>query len=229
MCEYIKSTLPEGSITIKSYKTIYQQTKNEIIEKKSRFIGTAVPVNSKDEAEAKIKDLQKLYKDATHNCFAYRVIEGNQIIERQNDDGEPSGTAGMPILTVLRGEELLNVAIVVTRYYGGILLGTGGLNRAYGGGAKASITGVIQKDRYHMYSIKLDYTLHGSIAYELTKTKAIVKDTVFTENVEVIVYITEEESEGFIKNIIELSQGKAEINLVKTAYGFFYEDNFYEE
>ena len=212
---------------MKSYKTIYKQTENEIVEKKSRFIGTAMPVNSKEEAESKVKELQKLYKDATHNCFAYRVLENNQVLERQSDDGEPSGTAGMPILTVLRGENLLNVVIVVTRYYGGILLGTGGLNRAYGAGAKSCLSGIIEKDVYHMYSIVLDYTQHGSISYEITKTKAIVKDTIFTEKVEILLYISDEEVTNFVEHITELSQGTADIILLKTSYGFFYEGEFH--
>ncbi len=111
--------------------TIQENVQTEIIEKKSKFIANLFPIESIDEAETIIKEIRKKYYDARHNCIAYRLIENNQIIEKSSDDGEPSGTAGSPMLAILQKNNLANVLIVVTRYFGGILLGTGGLVRAY--------------------------------------------------------------------------------------------------
>ena len=213
------------------YKTIYQQAETEIIEKKSRFIGTAIPVASQEAAEALVKEYQKnIYKDATHNCFAYRVREGTQLIERQSDNGEPAGTAGMPILTVLRGEELLNLLVIVTRYYGGTLLGTGGLNRAYGGTAKAALTpdNIIEKNIYHQYHVTMPYDKHGSVAYELGQTDAIVADTIYTEQVCVVLYVIEEKAQALLADLAEWLQGSSGVQLVSQGYGFMYGGEFVE-
>lgn len=111
--------------------TIEKKVQAEVIEKKSKFIASLYPVQSIEEAEERIKEVKKKYHDARHNCVAYRIQEKEQLIEKSNDDGEPSGTAGGPMLHILQKNQLANVLIVVTRYFGGILLGTGGLVRAY--------------------------------------------------------------------------------------------------
>ena len=120
------------------YKTIIESGSGEYIEKKSRFIGELVPVSSEEEAFAYLDAVRKKHYNASHHCFAYVLGEKNQT-ERASDDGEPSGTAGRPILHVLEGEEICNALIVVTRYFGGTLLGTGGLTRAYTAAAKAAV------------------------------------------------------------------------------------------
>lgn len=112
-------------------KTIRKPVSSEITEKRSKFIGNLCYVETVEEAEAKIEEIRKKYHDAKHNCFAYRILDKKQVIERASDDGEPSGTAGAPMLQLLKKQDLVNVLIVVTRYFGGILLGTGGLVRAY--------------------------------------------------------------------------------------------------
>lgn len=109
------------------FKTINKDAVAEIVEKKSKFIASLFYVENVEEAEEKIKEIKKKYFDARHNCFAYRIATESRIVERFSDDGEPSGTAGAPMLTVLAGNNLANVLVVVTRYFGGILLGTGGL------------------------------------------------------------------------------------------------------
>ena len=114
---------------MKAFKTVYERAEAEIVEKKSRFIATVLPVEKEEEAEAFLAELRKKYWDASHNVYAYR-IGLSKTVERFSDDGEPVHTAGMPILSVLRKEELYNVCVVVTRYFGGTLLGTGGLVRA---------------------------------------------------------------------------------------------------
>ncbi len=113
------------------FKSIKHNASSEIVEKKSKFIANIFYIESKEEAEKLIKDVNKKYHDARHNCYAYRVISSDGIIEKASDDGEPSGTAGAPMLNILSKNELANVLIIVTRYFGGILLGTGGLVRAY--------------------------------------------------------------------------------------------------
>lgn len=123
---------------IKRYKTVAGRVEVEISEKKSRFIATMMPVKTQEEVDGFLGELRKTYWNATHNCFAYQIGERNEI-QRFSDDGEPQGTAGKPILDVLKGEELRDTAIVVTRYFGGTLLGTGGLVRAYGRSAKEGV------------------------------------------------------------------------------------------
>ncbi len=113
------------------FMTIKKEVETEIIEKKSKFIANLFPVQSIQQAEERIGKIRKKYHNARHNCMAYRMIEDNQIVEKSSDDGEPSGTAGLPMLTILQKNNLANIGIVVTRYFGGILLGTGGLVRAY--------------------------------------------------------------------------------------------------
>ena len=113
------------------FLTIQENIQEQIVEKKSKFIANLRKVETVQEAEEQLRQIRKKYYDARHNCFAYRIVEGNQIIEKSSDDGEPSGTAGAPMLTILQKNELTNVLVVVTRYFGGILLGTGGLVRAY--------------------------------------------------------------------------------------------------
>ena len=116
---------------MKEFYTISKNETAEIIEKKSKFIADIYPVKNVEEAENKIKEIKKKYYDAKHHCIAYRIVEEDRIIEKSSDDGEPSGTAGAPMLNILQGSNLCNIIVVVTRYFGGILLGTGGLVRAY--------------------------------------------------------------------------------------------------
>ncbi len=113
------------------FVTIEEKMQVEVVEKKSKFIGNLIPVESVEEAENQLREYKKKYHDARHNCYSYRVVENDQIIEKSSDDGEPSGTAGAPMLNILKTNNLANVLIIVTRYFGGILLGTGGLVRAY--------------------------------------------------------------------------------------------------
>ena len=126
---------------MEEFVSINGEYEEELLEKKSRFIAFIKYINSQEEAEEIIQQIKKKYHDARHNCYAYRVLEDDKIIEKNSDDGEPSGTAGLPILQVIKSENLCNVVVIVTRYFGGILLGTGGLVRAY----SESVRNVIQK------------------------------------------------------------------------------------
>ncbi|NLZ73386.1 MAG: YigZ family protein [Bacteroidales bacterium] len=210
---------------LKRFKTIYQSAQAEIIEKKSRFIATVRPVESEEEAQAFIEEMRKKYWDATHNVFAYQIGERNQI-QRFSDDGEPSGTAGLPVLDVLKGEDLKNTAIVVTRYFGGTLLGTGGLVRAYGRCAKEGVleAKIIEKVLYAVYHVVIDYSRLGKIQYEILQMGHVIQDTVYTDSITLITFVEEKAEEAFINKIAEISSAQAEVTKIKYAYGAWIED-----
>ena len=143
------------------FYTLDNNSTAEIIEKRSKFIANAYHINNKEEAENKINELKKKYYDAKHNCFAFSILDDNgSIVEKCSDDGEPSGTAGAPILNVIKKNNLSNVLIVVTRYFGGILLGTGGLTRVYSAAASSAIEDgtIIKQERGIEALIEIDYT-----------------------------------------------------------------------
>jgi len=166
------------------YKTVYRGGEGEIVEKKSRFIATVRPVHSEEEVLAFIEEVKKKYWDARHNCFAYVIGVTNPTL-RCSDDGEPAGTAGKPMLDVLTGEGLHDTAVVVTRYFGGTLLGTGGLVRAYQGAVKEGLQAstVITKRLGYRYEIGTDYTGLGKIQYILGQRQISVQDTQYTDKV----------------------------------------------
>lgn len=204
---------------IKRYKTIEKQAQIEFSEKKSRFIATVVPVKTQEEADVFLEQMRKTYWNATHNCYAYQIGERNEI-QRFSDDGEPQGTAGKPILDVLKGEELRDTLIVVTRYFGGTLLGTGGLVRAYGRSAKEAVeaAGVAQCTLMRRYSIVIPYTLVGKIQYLLAENGYITEDELYTEEVTLHVLVEEDLQEVFEKQITEHTSAEAIIKKGDTIY-----------
>ncbi|MGM9551268.1 MAG: YigZ family protein [Clostridia bacterium] len=202
-----------------NYKTVKKGAYGEFVEKKSRFIGYCKPVTNEDEAIEFVNAVRAKHRDATHNCYAYIVRENN--IMRYSDDGEPAGTAGMPILDVLRKEELTDVAVVVTRYFGGTLLGTGGLVRAYTKGAQEGLNaaGRIKKLFCNIYSVKCDYSSMGSIQYAIQEDgEYILKDTIFTDNVEFTVYVKVEDAARFEKMIENKTSGQIKPVIVSTEH-----------
>ncbi len=202
------------------YSTILERAEAELVEKKSKFIATVCPVKSEEEARAFIAEMRKKYWDATHNVFAYQIGERNEI-QRSSDDGEPQGTAGKPVLDVLAGGDIKNTAIVVTRYFGGTLLGTGGLVRAYGRCAKLGIeeAGIAKVRHYRECSVSTDYTTAGKIQYEITKGEYILKDTIYTDKVEFIVLLDRDNEETFREMVKEVSMGKSETSQLREIYG----------
>ena len=204
---------------LKKYKTVYEGREGEIIEKKSRFIATVLPVHNEEEAVAFIEQMRKKYWNATHNCFAYVIGERCEI-QRCSDDGEPSGTAGKPMLDVLMGEELYDTAVVVTRYFGGTLLGTGGLVRAYQAAAKAGLAAscVITKYLGKKYRIGTDYAGLGKIQYILAQRKLSILDTEYTDSVLIHVLIPEEEERAVVAEITEGTNGQAVIESGEACY-----------
>lgn len=211
---------------LKKYKTILNQAEAEIVEKKSRFIATVRPVKTEEEARLFIDEMKKKYWNATHNVSAYQIGDRNEI-QRCSDDGEPQGTAGKPVLDVLVGEDIKNTAVVVTRYFGGTLLGTGGLVRAYGKSAKEGIlsAGIAEMILYRKFSIVTDYPTSGKIQYEVLQDGHIIHDTIYTENVEFIVLTEIDCAESFYNKMIDISSGKAEITSINDIYGVWLNGN----
>lgn len=204
---------------IKKYKTVNKRAQIEISEKKSRFIATVMPVKTQEEADTFLQELKKEYWNAAHNCYAYQIGERNEI-QRFSDDGEPQGTAGKPILDVLKGEELRDTAIVVTRYFGGTLLGTGGLVRAYGRSAKEGVIAaeIVEYILMRRYVITIAYTLVGKIQYLLAENGYITEDEVYTEDVTLHVLVEEDQCDFFEKQIIEHTRAEVDIQKGKRVY-----------
>lgn len=204
---------------LSQYKTVYCGGEAEIIEKKSRFIATVRPVKSEEEALAFIESMRKKYWNATHNCFAYVIGEHFQV-QRCSDDGEPSGTAGKPMLDVILGEEIHDVVVVVTRYFGGTLLGTGGLVRAYSGSTKEGLLAskVITKMHGQKLSIQTDYTGLGKIQYILGQRGISILNSVYTDKVALEVLLPETEIDSVMSEIREGTNGQAIMELSDECY-----------
>jgi len=168
---------------MEDYKTVLNNAEAEMIERKSRFIGYCRPVRSQDEAVQFINEIRAMHRQATHNVYAYVLREDN--IMRYSDDGEPAGTAGVPVLEVIKKEGLTDICVVVTRYFGGILLGAGGLVRAYGKSAKLGIDAAerIEKIYCKLYLIRCDYSTYGKLEYAINTKGYILKDCVFENDV----------------------------------------------
>lgn len=194
------------------YKAVYEGGEGELIEKKSRFIATVIPAESEEEALVFIEAMKKKYWNATHNCSAYVIGEKGQL-KRCSDDGEPSGTAGRPMLEVLEGEGIRNVAVVVTRYFGGTLLGTGGLVRAYSASVKAGLASsvIITKIPGVKLKIETDYTGLGKIQYLLGEMGIRTLDSQYTDHVELDVLVPETMLERVKAELIEGTNGQAKL------------------
>ena len=197
---------------MKKFITIKENSYDEFVEKKSTFITHLVRVTSEEEAREFVQKMKKKHYDATHVCSCYVVGDNNEIT-RANDDGEPSGTAGAPMLDVLVKNEIKNVCATVIRYFGGTKLGTGGLVRAYGGGvinALKNATLVERKDALEI-RLELDYSLNGKIEYEIEKTNFIVNNLEYTDKIIYTIYVMEEDYESFQSWIANLTNGQFKI------------------
>lgn len=197
---------------MKKFITIKENSYDEFVEKKSTFITHLVRVTSEEEAREFIQKMKKKHYDATHVCSCYVVGDNNEIT-RANDDGEPSGTAGAPMLDVLVKNEIKNVCATVIRYFGGTKLGTGGLVRAYRGGvinALKNATLVERKDALEI-RLELDYSLNGKIEYEIEKTNFIVNNLEYTDKIIYTIYVMEEDYDSFQSWIANLTNGQFKI------------------
>ena len=202
---------------LERFETIERGSEAEITEKKSIFIASIFPIIDEEDAINKLNEVRKKYRDAKHNVFAYRIANG---IERYSDDGEPSGTAGMPILTILRGENLQNILVVVTRYFGGILLGTGGLVHAYSDATKSAVAKLTKKEmRLHsQYKVTVNYELYQTIEYYCRVNNIKIINSVFLDVVVLEIIVKKEEEENLVKKFVELSNGTAVIDVVNSNF-----------
>lgn len=192
---------------------------SELIIQKSRFIAHIARTETEEAAQAFIGEIKKKHKDATHNCSAYLIGEHDQI-QKANDDGEPSGTAGVPILEVLKKRNLKDTTVVVTRYFGGIKLGAGGLIRAYGKSTSEGLNsvGIIERTLMNVLSISIDYTILGKLENELRSSIYQIKDIEYVENVKVHVFVVLNQLDTFKAWITDLTNGQGTIKEEDTLY-----------
>ncbi|MEI3600191.1 MULTISPECIES: YigZ family protein [unclassified Oceanobacillus] len=201
------------------YFTVKQEGQDEIIIQKSRFIGYIRRVETEEEAQSFIQEIKKKHYDATHNCSCYMIGENNEI-QKANDDGEPSGTAGIPMLEVLKKQNLKDTAVVVTRYFGGIKLGAGGLIRAYGNTTSQAIktTGIVKRVLMQGVSVTVDYGLLGKLENVLRQSDHVLETINYLENVEFIVYVEAGEKDNFKDWMIDLTNDQADIHFTDEKY-----------
>lgn len=203
------------------YKTIARRCEARFIEKKSEFIGYLCPVQTEEQAIAFIEEIRAMHRKATHNCYAYILRENNAA--RHSDDGEPGGTAGVPIYEVLRKEGLTDVCCVVTRYFGGVLLGAGGLVRAYTKGAKDTVDAAQIKCMAEAVrlAVTVDYGLYGRLAQVFAEFDARVDDEQFADNVRIILHIRAENSQQLTDRLVDVCNGAVSVEeLEKVNYDF---------
>lgn len=199
------------------YKTVRKNAQDQFVEKRSRFIGYACPVQTKQEALDFITSKKSEHWDASHNVYAYILRDGTM---RFSDDGEPQGTAGMPALNVLQKEELTDCVLVVTRYFGGILLGGGGLVRAYSHAAKIAVDagGIVTRAECSIVKIRCDYTFYGRLASLILEQGGIVEDTAFEDVVTVKMRIPQELEPAFEARLVDLSNGTCRGEITDTVF-----------
>ena len=191
-----------------SFTTLVGEARVEFEEKRSLFIGHAMRTDSEDEALAFVKKIKKEYSDATHNVFAYTMNKG--VLARYSDDGEPQGTSGMPTLDTIRKSGVDNACVVITRYFGGTLLGAGGLVRAYSHTASLALeaAGIVTYEPYSQYELKCGYSEYQRYSAYFTDIGAVIDDTVFEADVTVRFAVKRREGDAVVSKIVEMSYGK---------------------
>lgn len=201
------------------YYVIHSPGEGEYIDRKSRFIGHVMPVGSESEAIALIDQVRRKYWDARHNCYGF-IVGDNGEIARFSDDGEPGGTAGRPILDVLNGLRLRNVLVVVTRYFGGTLLGTGGLVRAYTQATREALDNANIRHLIKAVRIKIvtDYNLAGKLKYYFETDHITLDDTIYTDKVENRITVAETAVSEVMNRITEITGGSAEASVIENGY-----------
>ncbi|WP_203339285.1 YigZ family protein [Planococcus beijingensis] len=202
-----------------NYTTVGDSANAEILIQKSRFIGHAARAETEQQALDFIDSIKLLHRTATHNCSAYLIGEHDSI-QKANDDGEPSGTAGFPMLEVLKKQGLKDTVLVVTRYYGGIKLGSGGLIRAYGKSASAAIAaaGVVERKLHHLMKASIDYTWLGKLENEIRQSPYPLDRLEYTEGVDIYIYVPVEKEQEFIDWINEMTNGQADVSITSSEF-----------
>ncbi len=202
-----------------SFITLANDVESEQVIKKSRFIGRLIKVSSMEDAQEKISAFKKQFWDATHNCSAI-ICGNNREYMRSSDDGEPQGTAGVPMLEALKGSGITDVLAIVTRYYGGIMLGAGGLVRAYSGGVSNAVAHaqLLINSPFTVQNVTMPYTLWGKVQNVVANANFIVENTEFTDNVTATLLVSPEREQEFLKLISEVTMGKVAPIHINTAY-----------
>lgn len=216
---YAAAFMKGEMILLHQYNTVKGYGENEINIERSRFITYVNRVETEEEAQEFIAMIKKKHHDANHNCSAYMIGEQN-MIQKANDDGEPSGTAGVPMLEVLKKRDLKDTVVVVTRYFGGIKLGAGGLIRAYGRAVSEGLnaTGIVERRLMRIMKTKIDYTWLGKVENEVRSSHYQLKDIHYLEAVEVEVYVEDASKDQFVDWMTELTNGQGEIQESNTVY-----------
>ena len=198
-------------MALKPYKTLLKASSDEFIINKSRFIGYGCPCETEEDALAFLKSVREKHKDASHNCYAY-IIGANMGIMRYSDDGEPGGTAGLPIIEVMKARGVTNCAVVVTRYFGGVLLGAGGLVRAYSQGSAAALNacGVGTIHPTARYLIEIPYPMLSRFDYFLKSEPVLIEEKTFTDVITYTMLIRTADEEGFVSRVTNMSEGTVE-------------------
>lgn len=212
------------------YKTIRNEGSSEFTEKKSVFIGSARRVETEEEARAFIDKVRSIYKEARHHVYAYSLGE-NENIQRYSDDGEPQGTGGLPVLDVIRKSGLRNSVIVVTRYFGGVLLGASGLTRAYIRGAADAITAckTVERVSGNEVRVKIAYDMLGKIQHILREDGIHIEDTGYAEDVEITVFLEDYRVAELIARLTDMTAGRLEVNVGDKALYYKENDRLYTD
>ena len=206
-------------MTLKPYKTLLTRASDEFIINKSRFIGYGAPAASEEEALGFLADVRSAHKDASHHCYAY-IIGANMGVMRYSDDGEPGGTAGMPIIEVMKARQITNACVVVVRYFGGVLLGAGGLTRAYSQGAATAINaaGVGEVSPTRRYLMEVPYPMLGRVEYLLKSLPVIVEDKQFPDAIVMTLIVRARDDEVFLSAVTSGTDGRIEPIFMEEMY-----------
>lgn len=201
-----------------SYKTVANEAKTLLVREKSKFITHVMPVDNEPDAIAYLNKIRSEYPDARHNVYAYVIDENN--IFRYSDDGEPSGTAGMPVLDAIRKSGIVDVIVVVTRYFGGVLLGTGGLVHAYGNSASQGLNEAkpVLRQLCDIINIRADYTMLGKVQYMIASSGYSLEDTVYDDLVTFVISCPISDTEKVIAEITEMTNARAECTITAQKY-----------
>lgn len=203
------------------YKTVYEPADDRFVEKKSEFIGYIAPVKTNDDAVAFINRIKSMHRKARHNVYAYILREGN--ISRYSDDGEPQGTGGVPVMDVLQKEGLTDVCVVVTRYFGGILLGGGGLVRAYSHACKLAVDAakIMIMCQCSEITVRCDYSLYGKLTYVLPEFQVKIKSEDFSDEVKIVMLVKSELVQSLNDKLVDLTNGRINMEEVTNLWGDF--------
>lgn len=206
-------------MTLKPYKTLLTRASDEFIINKSRFIGYGAPAASEEEALGFLADVRSAHKDASHHCYAY-IIGANMGVMRYSDDGEPGGTAGMPIIEVMKARQVTNACVVVVRYFGGVLLGAGGLTRAYSQGAATVINaaGVGEVSPTRRYLMEVPYPMLGRVEYLLKSLPVIVEEKQFSDAIVMTLIVRARDDEAFLSAVTSGTDGRIEPIFMEEMY-----------